>query len=247
MDKEEKYAINFTFFKIIGFYQMIDPNSPKMFGFNILNSVNMLLIVLTTTTTVIGTIGFIYKTDESMANSFKNMQTVFYIACITVANLKMITIIYNADTLWNLFNIAHESFLSNKYFKRNYYKIVSRGKYIERTSPLYFLVFFITALSWIIIPNISNDYISSDEMQGNQNHHKINVVNMNYPIAAKTYNIHYNVFYVLECVMFLYAVYGLVIYDIFLISILHILCIQYEMISTAYENLRFKRDNELGE
>lgn len=247
MDKQEEYAMDFTFLKIIGFYQLIDQNGLKIFNLKLCNVINILLIVFTTTTTVIGLVGFVYKTDESMENSFKNMQTIFYIACITVANLKMITIMRNADKLWDFFNIAHKSFLSNEYCIKNYYKIVDCGKYIKRTSPVYFLVFCITGLSWIIIPTISNNNVLSDETQKNQNFHKANVVNMNYPIAAKTYYTYYNVFYLFETIMFSYAVYGLVVFDIFLISILQILCVQYEIITSAYENLRFKADDEDGE
>jgi len=107
-----------------------------------------------------------------------------------------------------------------------------------------------TGFLWITIPIISNILINdviNDESQINKSVEKINVLNLWYPITSKTYNSFYNVFYIMECVMVMYSAYGLVTFDLFLIAILQLISTQYEIISAAFENLKFEYKNNDGE
>lgn len=58
MNREKNYAINFTLFKMTGAYQMVDPNTKKLFGFNIFNFVIITIIIFITIVTILGLNGF---------------------------------------------------------------------------------------------------------------------------------------------------------------------------------------------
>lgn len=242
MKTEKNYAINLTLFKIIGFYQLIDPDAVKIYGYNIYKIINIMLVTITTVITVVGLSGYTYQIDNySLDDVFKSMKTLFYIACITIGNVKMIIIICNAEKLLKLFNIAHESFFSNKYCRQKYFKLVHHGHRLSTIFIWYFILFMSTGIMWMIVPIVilNNHHVDNIQTQNNENIPKINVINLKYPISVNTYNKFYNTIYVIESVMTLYSAYGLVIFDIFLIAILQVISTYYEIISSAYEHIPF--------
>lgn len=242
MSNKSKCAINMTLFKIIGFQEMIDPYSSKIFGYNTFNLINVLLIILTSTLTTIGLSGYFYKTNDKIIFGFQDMQMTFYLACITVGNLKLSIIIYNSNTIFELFDVAHDSFFSNEYCKTQFYKLVNCGKSFSKIFPWYFFLFFMTAFTWVTMPLVLNQEPTKD----NENIRIVNVVNLRYPIAVETYNSFYKGLYIMEALMCSYGAFGLVVFDVFLIAFLKIISTQYEIISCAYENLEFKARNEAG-
>ncbi|XP_050059676.1 odorant receptor 67a-like [Aphis gossypii] len=244
---EKNYAFDLTLFKTIGYYQMIDPNCKKIFGFNIYNVINMMIVVFTSIITVIGLSGFFYKPNDITYEkiSFKDIQILFYLACIVVGNLKICITIYNAKTIWKLFKVAHDSFLSNNYWKQNKHKINKCGKKFAKIFPWYLFIFLMTAFAWSIVPIVVNNHVASKETQNDENIYMTNVVNMRYPITAKTYNKFYKGFYVLEFIVVWYSAYGLVVFDLLTLGLLQLLATHYEIIASAYENFKMTK-NENG-
>ncbi|XP_060849480.1 odorant receptor 67a-like [Rhopalosiphum padi] len=245
---EKNYAFDLTLFKIIGYYQMIDPNSKKIFGYNIYNVINMAIVIFTSIVTVIGLSGFFYKPDNITYEkiSFKDIQILFYLACIMIGNLKIAITIYNAKAIWKSFNVAHESFLSNKYWKQNKHKINNCGKKFARIFPWYFFMFLMTAFAWSIVPIVVNNHVASKETQINENIYITNIANMRYPITAKTYNKFYKIFYVSEFIVVCYSAYGLAVFDLLILGLLQLMATHYEIIASAYENFICKIENENG-
>ncbi|CAI6361034.1 unnamed protein product [Macrosiphum euphorbiae] len=242
---EEKYAFNLTLFKTIGYYQMIDPNSKKIFGFNVYNVINITLVIFTSIMTVIGLSGFLYKSDNitSEENSFKDIQMLFYLSCIVLGNLKIAITAYNADAIWELLNVAHESFLSNKYCKQDKYKLYNCGKRFARIFPWYFFMFIMTAVAWSVVPIVVNNHAAT---QNNEHIYMTNIANLRYPITVKAYNTFYKGFYALEFIMVWYSAYGLVVFDLFIVALLQLLATHYEIISSTYENFKYKAENKDG-
>lgn len=245
---EKNYAFDLTLFKTIGYYQMIDPNCKKIFGFNIYNVINIVIVVFTSIITVIGLSGFFYKPDNITyeKTSFKDIQILFYLACIVIGNLKICITIYNAKKIWKLFKVAHESFLSNKYWKQNKHKINKCGKKFAKIFPWYLFIFLMTAFAWSIVPIVVNNHVASKETQNDENIYMTNIANMRYPITAKTYNKFYKGFYVSEFIVVWYSAYGLVVFDLFTLGLLQLLATHYEIIASAYENFKMTK-NENGE
>lgn len=242
MNEEDSYAISFTLLKFIGFFQMINPNSPKRFGYSIYHMIHIFLVVLTTTVAVTGLTGLIYHNNDSLNNGFQNIRILFSIAVQTIGNIKVIITICNADELWKTFEIAHESFSSNKYCKKNRFKVLNCRKHFRRTSIWYIIIFYMAAFFWILLPNVVN----IDETATNNYIRKINILNLKYPIKVETYNTYYNAIYVIEAIVCVYSIFGLILFDIFLFEELQLISIQYEMLSSAYENMVFIDQNEDG-
>lgn len=247
MNREKNHGINLTLLKVISVYQMLDPNTKRVFSINIYAFINMALVTITTIMTVVGLIGFVYKTDDSMDNGFKKMQMIFYIFSILSGNLKIITILYNSKMIWKLLDITHKSFLSNKCYETMYnYKLVNSWKQMLIYFRWYLLIFAITPVTWLTTPIIVNSNNANKEIQNNHTVHRVNVVNMMYPITEETYNKLYYAIYVMESVMCSYCGYSLVIFDLLIFTFLAIIATQYDMISCAYENLGLEAEGKFG-
>lgn len=243
MSEGKKYAINLWLFKLIGFYQMFNPKSLKMFGHNVHNIIHCILIILTTAMTAFGFIGFFYNVDGSSNIGFKDMQMMFYITCIVVGNLKLIILINNVNKIWKFFEMFHETFLSSKHCKLELYKLKSYKSNFSKVFSLYLFLFSMTVVLWILTPIFLNSHLLNKETQENENIRFINSINMRFPVTVETYNSFYNFFFMLESTMVAYAGYGLVTFDLFVIALLLLISTQYEIVSSAYENLKFVDEN----
>lgn len=252
--KEKKYAIDLTLFKYVGFYQMVDPNSPRIFNWNVYNVVHIALVIVTSSITIFGIPGVLFRADRSIENSLKDMPLMFYIACITVGNMKVLTIIYHSDQIWRLLDVASESFLTSKHCRTKYHRLVECGGRYAKIFPWYFFLFFMTGFSWITMPVIVNrgqpdDYGNYSTPAHRRDDHvpKLNVVNLRYPISGETYNQFYGPLYAMEGVMCAYGAFGLVGFDLYLIAVLQLMSVQYDVISSAYEGLQFEADSGNGQ
>lgn len=242
MNKEKNYAISFFPLKYIGFYQMVNPNSPKMFGYYNSHMIHIFLIMLTTIVTVIGLTGFVYNNDEPLKNEFQYMQIYFTSTLQMFANIKSIMIICNADEVWKTFFVANETILSNKYCKKNRWKIMNSKEYSRRTLILYVFVFFMTAMFWILL----SIFLNIVEPATNKYIRKINIFNLKYPIKVETYNKYYSVVYIIEAILCFYCAFGLVAFDVFILAELQLISTQFEILSSVYEDSVNIDENEDG-
>lgn len=229
-------AIDTRLFKLVGFYQMVDPNGSKIFGYNAHSFVHVLMVAFTWSYTLVGLSGVIYRPDGApLAYSFKDMQTLFYLACITVGNLKMVTIVRNAGAIWDLFSDVPAAAGRAPAISR----LAECRKRFARIFPWYVFMFANTAFAWIIMPVVLDR--GSRPAAGR----RTNVVNLRYPVAAETYDGYYAAFFAMECVVTSYSAMGLVLFDVFLIALLQLTSAQYEIVSSSYESVA--RVNENGE
>lgn len=247
MDDEETLAINLKLFKLIGFYQIIDPNSPTLFGYNIYKLVNCVLIVITTTITVVGMSGNVIGADDLEDHDFKDLQLLFYIGCMTIVYVKLIMVMRHSEQIFHLFTVTRKSFLTSKHCKKNWHKIVNCGRQFRRIFPFYFFFFFMTGILWTSMPVIINNYTDIGKVQNDMSvGRKRNIVNLRFPVSVSTYNTFYGVFFSVECLLVSYCTFGLVTFDLFLIALLLITSGHYEVVSSAYESFDFKSKHKNG-
>lgn len=245
MSKKKEHEVYIQLFKLFGVYQLVDPSSPKIFRYKVYNLINIFLVVCSTTLVMIGLSGIFFKVEKptiKMDNAFKDFQMLFVIACAMVGNIKIMTIVLNANEIFNLLNIAHESFLSIKLSKMNQ-DCVKFGKHFNKVFPWYFFLLFISLILWITTPiflNITNSVSP-------ENIHKPNFFNLKYPINVETYNTFFMEFYIVETIITIYFIYCIIIFDLFLFSILQLLSNYYEIISSTFEYFDIRSGKKDGE
>lgn len=247
MNKQKIYDVNFTLFKLIGVYQMVDPNTQKIFGFNVYHFVNIVFITFTTIMTILGLSGFFYKVQNNNYNT-SEVDIIFIIfstVCITIGNLKIIIIIFKARQLWNMMEITDKSFLSNTFYRRNYHKILKCGDLLSKFFNLYFSFVLITLTSYAIVPIVLNAR-SIDATQNTETIQKMNIINLRYPFTTEIYNTFFKIFYASECIILFYTGFGVFALDLFSMTLLMVISYQYKLLASAFEVLEYRMDNKDG-
>lgn len=211
---------------------------------------NISAIAFVTVSVLIGYYGVIVFPSDGLADndSIRIAQLVFCFTFIMFGNLKLFLIIRNAPTIWNILDVSQESFLSSEHCSRYRRKVIRCGNYFARSSFLiYVSVYSMASVFWVITPIIMNDYVISDETRRLANARKSNMINLRYPIAAETYNEYFVVFYLIESFITVFCTYGSAVYDIFVIAVLQHMAAQYDIIASAYENLKSIAESRDGE
>jgi len=193
LDKDEQITVYIKLFRWCGLYQLVHPEGPRVFGYRLYGLINIVLVVFTTTFTALGFVGFVYKLEESFDTGFQNMQRLFATACIVVGNLKITTIIWNADKIYELFNIAHETFLLSKHLKKNNTHVKSSGHF-WRTFPWYFVLLYTSLFLWVTTPVILNLYFVDESELIAMNVPKPNFFHLKYPVRTTIYNSYFKVY-----------------------------------------------------
>lgn len=246
MNKEKNYAINFTLFKTMGVYQMVDPSTKKLFGFNIFHFVIFTITIFSTITTILGLYGFFFEAHTYETTDSEIVFLLLYLLCIIIGTYKTVKIITNANKIWSLFNVLHDSFLSNKHSKRNFYKIIKCGEQTSTFFSVYFYLMAITVTLYTMVPIILNIYFHSDQTLQTETIRKVNILNLRYPISTETYNAFYKVVYVMEFIIVIFIGFGEIAFDILTMTINMIISAQYENIALACEALKPQVDNKNG-
>lgn len=247
MRTREDFAINPKLFKLIGFYQMVNPNGSKIFGYNAHSFIHAAMVTFTSSYTFVGLSGiFCGPDDAAVVDIYKDMQTLFYVACISVGNLKIITTIRNAGTIWKSFFVVREPSAvasAGELCEINDSRLANCGKRFAKIFPWYFFLFASTAFAWVMAPIILNH----GDAPNSENFRKTNVINLRYPVTAKTYNEFHKTFFAMESVMVSYSAFGLVSFDLFMIAVLQMTSTQYGIVSSWYETLKCTSGKGNGE
>lgn len=242
------HAINLTLFKIVGFYQIIDQNSRKVYGFNIFQLFNALFTAISATITALGLSGMFYRVNGSNDYDIKvYLKMISSVVFVMIGYFKMYIVISNASSIRNLFDVAHKSFSTSKHCKQFYFKMEICGKNFTTFFLWYYLLFIMVAFSYTSMPVfLNNNERKHGKTQNYNNSAQINVLNYMYPITTETYNTSYMTIYIVESIVCSYAVFVLGTVDLFIFALLKIISTQYEIIVSAYGTIKFKDEEEYG-
>lgn len=236
-----RFAIDLTIFKLIGVYQMIDPGTRTVAGWNVYALTNVALIACTTAVTVYGTCGFLSADGRRNGYGGGNgtdadvVLVAFYYVCLAVGNYKTTMIVRNAAKMWALLDVARDTFLANGHGRRNYWRVADRGASLSRFFAWYLALIAVTLTSYAMIPIVVNNHFGGGGETAAVR--KTNVINLRYPVAANTYNSFYALYYATECALAFYTGFGTFAFDLFALTILYIITVQYDIMASAFRLL----------
>lgn len=243
MSEEENRSNVITLFKTFGLYQIVTPKSPKIFNFNVYILIIIFLSSCTTIMILIGLPGIFLKIEEPTGrvdNGFKSLQTLFCLVCIIVGNLKITSIIINKNKIFKLLNLAHESFLLSVHSKIHT-KRLKHGKHFKLIVPVTAILIFVSLFLWLTSPIVLNGINSvQDKSEININTRKLSPVNLKFPVKTTTYNRWFFGFYLTESILMSYSIYCMVLFDIYLFSLLQLITNYYTTVTAAFECFNFR-------
>lgn len=223
--------------KITGLYQLLNPNTSKLFGRNInfyklcgLISVLYLALVL-----VMCNISIYYSLNDFA----EVVKYIMLIIATLFALIKMYFIIRNSDVLWKFIEFTSIDLLSYSGHQRAI--LVDARTISMKVSKFIISVWIIVITIWILSPIIiSGNYINVKSKNATCNRYRYNMLNLLFPVSDQFYNDNFKLFYLLETVALIFYGYSMISFDYLMISMCIAISYQLKMIAKSYSTLGYK-------
>jgi len=230
--KDHEVLINQSLFKRFFFYQLLDPNTAKIFKLNVYKCIHIVFIVTILSFTIFSSVSFITETKESF--KYIDLSSIISTYFSVILSLfKILQVLYKSDTIWDLLKVTRTDFLRGKrcrtYIKTMYEYRETSMKISNYILRYYLTIFFI----WLSFPVILNIFMMPTNL--NQRHRII--FNLHYPVSDNFFNQYYYIFYFMELIIETFITYTATTVDIFLISISLVIISQYEVLRQALESV----------
>lgn len=237
-------AINLALLQRLRFYHVCDPNSKRIFGYNVYWLSCVLICLFVQSLVIFGTTGLFVKMEDTLLQlgSIDIFTNILVITNFYVCLWKTTVMLYKPNEIWDVIKVSRINFFTSEYCTRNI-KILfeCRNRTIKLTNFYSFLVFFV-GFQWAVYPimvllfkNYNKDYRMK------------NIFDMQYPfITLHAYNQYFYVFYVNEFLIILYLMYTTAMIDTFLMSFCWIIMAQYKILYRAFEDIGNKDTSQIG-
>lgn len=236
--QDHEVAINLKILKLCRFYHVFNPKGSKYFHYNIGKLSYIALSMISLCILIYGTAGFFFKPEDS--NTLTNIELFVLLGIYIQGYLglyKLYIFLYNADKIWDIFNVTRLNFLTSLQCSKNIDIMYNYKKKITKITNFFFIITFIADVQWIIFPLVFNTFTTSENIT---NQRKMNIMNLEFPVTIPTYNEYYNIFYLMEMFTIIFFMYIVNISDLFLISFCMVISAQYKVLARAFKNIGYK-------
>lgn len=234
--KDEEYIFNLKFAKITGLYQILDSKTTKVYGYNVYHIVIMIIGLFAFTISMINLFSLYHLTND--LNAFMYYSGLFI--NFLLAYYKMSNILYHSDSLQKcMFDVTCCNFLSYQHYDRNVFKkwrsLTILGLYT------YSIILSVVAVFWIAYPClIKSLVITVRKHDGSYSKHRINIYNSFYMVPDDIYNNQFNIFFILDIILYIPYDYFLITFDYVLIIMCFAFSCQLETISDGIASMGYE-------
>lgn len=227
-------TLNLKYFKQYFFYQLFDPESPKLYNYNIYTTINVVFIFSVLSFMCFSMISFCIRIEDATIDSMTLLNSINMYSIIIISSLKICVFLFKADTIWNLFDVSRIDFLSSKLCRNRITLLYEYRKKSIKYTNLFQYIINVTLTIWLTIPLLLKFYVVPDNMNLQ---YCPNILNLRYPVTTSFYNQNFYTFYVMELIITVYIAYYSIFIDNFIISICMAIIAQHEIITRAFENI----------
>lgn len=238
--ESENVAINLELFKFFRLHHIFNRKYSKSFlNFNIYRLIFFVITLITLLILLVVLFSTFTETEDTIDDIQMMKLFLIYTNYFRII-LIVITCIYKANDIWNLFDVARINFLSAKNCQKHIRILHEyREKSIKITN---YLCFFIigTFIFWTLTPFVFNANSSSvpyDEV--NANRRKESMFNFLFPVSVHVYNKYYFIFFFMEVFISIYMSYVNFVFNIYFISFGCTFIAQYEIIMQAFKHIGY--------
>lgn len=235
-------ALNLSTYKQLGYYQLLDPKGPHLYGYHLYRTMLKIFLLIVQFITIFGMMGFFIEiedanTDPGKSNSF---ELIIILTNCSLSSLKMYTLVSNSKLIWDLFNLTRMDFLRcsrhSKIITANFERRCKRSTTITKWIARSFIAGLIL---WVMGPFIANEENTGPNAAARRHQ---NIINIKFPVTAKTYNNYFFIFYLMELTVGFCIVYGSVLIDAFLMSFCWIISAQYQSVAKAFSTFGYNEN-----
>lgn len=239
-----RVVFDLSVYKQLGFYQLLDPEGPRAYGYHVYGATMKIFLGITQTAVVIGALSVFAKNtapNVSVRDKLNSFETIVILTNCTMASLKLYTIVSNADVIWKLLDVAYVDCLQCP--GRDARIITDLAENCELSTAIIKLItrcFLAGLMLWAIAPFFINRYPGAERQlqpSGPYDHvqtRQANIFNIPFPATVTVYNKYYFLFYFIEMSMAFCIFYGSLLLDVCLMSICWIISMQYQSVATSF-------------
>lgn len=229
---DDTVIVNIPLFKVIGLYQMADPLGTRICGQNAFRLLAWSSAVFILTLNAVTAIGLSGVGGRPAGTDDMVFQALFFYVNDALSAIKFWMIAANARDVWQLFDVSRSDYLrtANRGDKRT---MVDRSRLYMRLTTCYFWIILANMVTWLSLPFTA--------ARRGPDQQRTNVLDFTYPVVTvRRYNAVFAVFYVIEALCAVEIAYGIVLFDVFLMSFCWAIASQYDVVNCAFE--RFNAD-----
>lgn len=225
--KENQYIFNWKLAKYMGIYQILNPETVKIFGYNVYHVFAFFGVLCLSSISMLCPFGMVQLIKE------ENFFT-FYLGC--VINLlfscyKMIIIAYHSKDIWDCIDVTSLNLLSYHHYDRNIFR--NWRKRSIRTSYISIVSTMLAFCFWILSPIVfHNTIMTIKHDDGSSSNYRMNIFNMYIFASDVTYNKYFNTFFFIEIILAVWYFYFTIIFEVLMVMMCSALSCQLETISS---------------
>jgi len=223
-----------TFLRLMGLYQILDPNTVKIYGYNIHHIVIMIFVSFLFVVSMLFPIGLIYLRNDITA-------FLYYGGCLSnfmLSCFKIFKVMYCSKDIWKFIDVTRYYLNTYKHYNINVLKNWDTRSI--RAIYIYIMIWLIGFISWFSSPYILNEYtVKIRNIDGSYSNYRVNIFNIYLIASDETYNMHFYIFYIIEIIIHFCYVYSSVVSDIIIILISFEINSRMEIICIACGSLNY--------
>lgn len=230
-----EYIFNWRLAKLMGLYQVLDPEAVRVFGQNVYHVVVFVCLLLPACAiSALSPISLYRLSDNDVAFTFY----LGTITDLTFSIYQMIIIMRRSGIFWRCIDVSLADFLT--VYRRGYDKRVFQ-RWRQRTHRLTWSIaaaYVIIIGFWLITPYVFRDVvIKARQPDGTYGVYRMNVLNLYVMASAETYNEHFVAFHVFEQTLNMFMMFITVVFNLSSIMMFFAIGCQLQTISVAIETL----------
>ncbi|XP_025195448.1 odorant receptor 4-like [Melanaphis sacchari] len=233
--QEKQYIFNMKLARIMGLYQILTPNSTKIFNYNIYHVVIVFFGSFMFIISMLFPIGLLYLRNDIIA-------FMYYMGCINnflLSSYKMGNILYYSKDIWKCIDVTSFYFVSYKHYDRNLFENCQKRSI--RITYIYIVIALFAFFCWIFSPCVMNkSIITIRNIDGSYSNYRMNIFNIYLLASHETYNMNFYIFYIIEIIVSVCYVYFTIVFDVLMLLICFAISYQLETISNSIKLLGYE-------
>lgn len=233
-------AINLPLFRFYCLHRLLNPNIKSIFDFNAYRLIIFVITLITLLMTLV--VWFSTLTDDVTTNDDVQMMQLLLIYTVYFRTvLIVITCVYKANDIWNLFDVTRVNFLTAGDCQKHIHVLHKYRKLSIQITNFISLFLIETDIVWILSPFVLNGSSSSPPHEADViNQRNRSILDLSFPVSVYVYNNYYFAFYAMELLFLMQMAYVNLVFNIYFISFCCVFIAQYKIISLTFENIAYK-------
>ncbi|XP_025413656.1 uncharacterized protein LOC112685845 isoform X1 [Sipha flava] len=230
-ENDKNLMINMRLMKMIGLYQILSPNSPKILGINIFKYLTIIQLFIIQ----ISAFEFISNIYFCWDNINEVTKYCMYLQSDVIATIQLYYVLKKSNEIWNCIRLTSTSHLAYKYHSR---RIFEAGQSKSKSYSVLIMLLWVTlVVSWILVPYMVKNYYIEVNVENVVYRYRFSALNCLYPVTDKFYNEHFIAYYCVESIILMCWGHIRMIFDVLGTSMCITIAFQLKMIANSFSML----------